>query len=64
MYAHAMHHLLAHISLLMMQVAKLLEERYCQPPPPGCPIEGSVCHHGGLLVRGGDGMGGGVKELF
>ena len=32
-----MHHLLAHISLLMMQVAKLLEERYCQPPPPGCP---------------------------
>ena len=20
-----------------VQVAKLLEERYCQPPPPGCP---------------------------
>ena len=23
--------------LLMVQVVKLLKERYCQPPPPGCP---------------------------
>ena len=36
MYAHVMYTKPTHV-FSIMQVAKLLKERYCQPPPPGCP---------------------------